>query len=59
MEASTGKAAEAGGVVYAGVDTHRDEHALCLIDGVGRKVFSGSFAAGYDELAAAIGDSSR
>lgn len=43
----------------AGVDTHKDTHALCVIDGVGRVVRTGTYAAdsaGYDEIAAAIGD---
>ena len=29
----------------AGVDTHKDVHVLCLLDGLGRKVWSGSFGA--------------
>lgn len=44
--------------VAAGVDTHRDEHALCVVDRAGRVLGRGSFpatAAGYDALAAAIG----
>lgn len=48
-----------GETVIAGVDTHKDVHALCLLDGLGRKVRSGSFGAdpeGYDRLAEAIGD---
>ncbi|MFQ7392944.1 MAG: IS110 family transposase [Collinsella aerofaciens] len=34
-------------------------HVLCLLDGLGRKIWSGSFGAdpeGYDRLAEAIGD---
>ena len=48
-----------GETVIAGVDTHKDVHVLCLLDGLGRKVWSGSFGAdpeGYDRLAEAIGD---
>ena len=48
-----------GETVIAGVDTHRDVHVLCLLDGLGRKIWSGSFGAdpeGYDRLAEAIGD---
>jgi len=47
-----------GGSVAAGIDTHKDTHALCVIDRVGRVVRTGTFgadAAGYDEIAAAIG----
>ena len=29
--------------VIAGVDTHKDVHVLCLLDGLGRKIWSGSF----------------
>lgn len=50
------------GTVVAGIDTHKDVHVLCLLDGFGRKTFSGSFPAdakGYNELAAAIGDPSQ
>lgn len=46
------------GKVVAGVDTHKDEHVLCVLDGLGRKVLTGTFAAsaeGYDELARAVG----
>ena len=45
--------------VAAGVDTHKDEHVLCVIDALGRKVREGAFPAtpgGYRELAGAIGD---
>ena len=45
--------------VYAGVDTHKDKHVLCLLDGLGRRTFVGEFPAdadGYDALAYAIGD---
>ena len=48
-----------GETVIAGVDTHKDVHVLCLLDGLGRKIRSGSFGAdpeGYDRLAEAIGD---
>lgn len=48
-----------GETVIAGVDTHKDAHVLCLLDGLGRKIRSGSFGAdpeGYDRLAEAIGD---
>ena len=48
-----------GETVIAGVDTHKDVHVLCLLDGLGRKIWSGSFGAdpeGYDRLAEAIGD---
>ena len=47
-----------GGEVAAGVDTHRDEHALCVVDRAGRVLGRGSFpatTAGYDALAEAIG----
>ena len=45
--------------VVAGVDTHKDVHVLCVLDGLGRHVFTGSFQAnedGYNKIAAAIGD---
>lgn len=48
-----------GETVIAGVDTHKDVHVLCLLDGLGRKIWSGSFGAdpeGYDRLAETIGD---
>ena len=48
-----------GETVIAGVDTHKDVHVLCLLDGLGRKIRSGGFGAdpeGYDRLAEAIGD---
>ena len=48
-----------GETVIAGVDTHKDVHVLCLLDGLGRKIWSGSFGAdpeGYARLAEAIGD---
>lgn len=47
-----------GGTFAAGIDTHKDAHALCVIDRVGRVVRAGTYgadAAGYDEIAAAIG----
>lgn len=46
------------GSVAAGIDTHKDTHALCVIDSVGRVLRTGTYpadAAGYDELASAIG----
>ena len=46
-----------GETVIAGVDTHKDVHVLCLLDGLGRKIWSGSFRAdpeGYDRLAEAM-----
>lgn len=48
-----------GETVIASVDTHKDVHVLCLLDGLGRKIWSGSSGAdpeGYDRLAEAIGD---
>jgi transposase len=53
---------EPGKTVIAGVDTHKDRHVLCLLDGVGRKIFSASYPAdkcGYGQLAKAIGNPSR
>lgn len=47
------------GTVAAGLDTHRDTHALCVIDRVGRVLRTGTYsadAAGYDEIASAIGE---
>ena len=47
------------GTVAAGLDTHRDAHALCVIDRVGRVLRTGTYsadAAGYDEIASAIGE---
>ena len=47
------------GPVIAGLDTHKKEHALCLLDGLGRKVFEGLFPAderGYAAVAEAIGE---
>lgn len=49
---------EVGGFA-AGIDTHKDTHALCVIDSIGRVVKSGVFdakASGYDAIAHAIGD---
>lgn len=46
------------GTVAAGIDTHKDTHALCVIDRVGRVLRTGTYgadAAGYDGIAAAIG----
>lgn len=54
-------ASKAGGGVFAGVDAHKDDHALCVLDALGRKVSEGSFPAdeaGYDALARAIGEPS-
>ena len=42
----------------AGIDTHKDTHALCVIDLVGRVVLTGTFNAdadGYEQIAEAIG----
>lgn len=50
---------ESRGPVIAGIDTHKKEHALCVLDGFGRKSFEGFFPAdekGYAELAEAIGE---
>lgn len=50
---------EERGPVVAGIDTHKKEHALCLLDGWGRKIFEGFFPAdekGYAALAEAIGN---
>ena len=47
------------GSVAAGIDTHKDSHALCVIDRVGRVVRTGAYRAdpaGYDAIAAAIGE---
>lgn len=47
------------GGVWAGIDTHKDTHALCVLDNAGKVVFSAEFsatAAGHNALAAAIGD---
>lgn len=52
---------EPGKTIIAGVDTHKDRHVLCLLDGIGRKVFSASYPAdkcGYVQLAEAIGNPS-
>lgn len=46
------------GPVIAGIDTHKKKHALCLLDGWGRKMFESFFSAdekGYAEIAEAIG----
>lgn len=45
-------------LVFAGVDTHKDTHALCLLDHMGRAIGTFRFAAdakGYDALAGKIG----
>ena len=47
------------GRVIAGIDTHKDSHVLCLLDGLGRKILSDSFPAnetGYQRLADTIGN---
>ena len=54
--------AEIHETVFAGVDTHKEAHALCLLDGLGRKFFEGVFEAdesGYAAMAEAIGDPRR
>ena len=46
---------EAGQIIYGGVDTHRDVHVAGVVDGVGRVLGSGSFAAaesGYQRMVA-------
>ena len=46
------------GLVFAGVDTHKDTHTLCLLDHTGRAIGTFRFAAdakGYDALAGKIG----
>ena len=46
-------------LVFAGVDTHKDTHTLCLLDRMGRRVGTFKFdadAKGYDALAGKIGD---
>lgn len=43
----------------AGVDTHKNSHALCVLDDRGRVAFKGEFEAteeGYSRIAGAIGD---
>ena len=45
--------------VFAGVDTHKDTHTLCLLDRMGRRIGTFKFdadAKGYDALAGKIGD---
>ena len=45
-------------LVFAGVDTHKDTHTLCLLDHMGRAIGTFGFAAnaeGYDALAGKIG----
>ncbi len=47
------------GTVAAGLDTHRDTRALCVIGRVGRVLRTGTYsadAAGYGEIASAIGE---
>lgn len=49
-------------VVYAGIDTHKEKHVLCVLDTLGKVVYRGAFAAdaaGCRLLADAIGDASR
>lgn len=46
------------GLVFAGVDTRKDTHTLCLLDHMGRAIGTFRFAAdakGYDALAGKIG----
>lgn len=46
-------------LVFAGVDTHKDTHTLCLLDCMGRAIGTFKFdadAKGYDALAGKIGD---
>lgn len=46
-------------LVFAGVDTHKDTHTLCLLDRMGRRIGTFKFdadARGYDALAGKIGD---
>ena len=46
------------GPVAAGIDTHKKQHALCILDGFGRRVSAAFFDAnekGYAEIAEAIG----
>ena len=46
-------------LVFAGVDTHKDTHTLCLLDYMGRTIGTFKFdanAKGYDALAGKIGD---
>lgn len=50
---------EVAGKRFAGVDTHAGEHALCVLDCLGRVELRAEFpadAAGYEALAAALGD---
>lgn len=50
---------EVAGKRFAGVDTHAGEHALCVLDCLGRVELREEFpadAAGYEALAAALGD---
>ena len=45
-------------LVFAGVDTRKDTHTLCLLDHMGRAIGTFRFAAdakGYDALADKIG----
>ncbi len=49
-------------LVFAGVDTHKDTHTLCLLDYMGRAVGTLGFPAdakGYDALAEKIGGRKR
>jgi len=49
-------------MVVAGVDTHKHFHVLSVLDGLGRKITTGSFTAdadGYEQLAKTIGDPNR
>ena len=46
-------------MIAVGIDTHKDTHAVCIVDELGRALGSGEFradAAGYAMVADAIGD---
>lgn len=46
-------------LVYAGIDTHKENHALCLVDQFGRKISGEIYPAnkeGYAMIAKAIGE---
>ena len=53
---------EGTSVVYAGIDTHKEAHVLCVLNALGRLVYEGGFAAdgaGYRSLTHTIGDAGR
>lgn len=53
---------EGTSVVYAGIDTHKEAHVLCVLGALGRIVYEDGFAAdgaGYRSLAHTIGDAGR